>query len=77
MKNARIDQVTKFRGTYNEGYFCINTVQPLDFAFKIGVKGSFFKKKCGRRGLGAISRRYLPKRTPNVSARFIRHLEVL
>ena len=51
MKIAQIDQVTTFHGTFNEGYFCVNLVQPLYFAFKSFVTGKCFKKNANGMGL--------------------------
>ena len=77
----KIDQVSKFSGKFNEGYFCMNTVQPLHFAFKSSVIGNF-PKKCEWKEFAAINRRYLKtrgffNRTPNVFARFVGHPEFL
>ena len=48
-KIERIDQVTEFHRKFIEGYFCINTAQPVHFAVKSSaIDSSFQKSAIGR-----------------------------
>ena len=82
IKIARTDQVTRFRGKFNEGYFCINTVQLVHFAFKSSAMESFFQKVrsegiCSNKPAKSLKNVDFVIELPIVFARFLRHLGFL